>query len=207
MNLADCYRLLGVGPGAKQVEVKESYRRLARRYHPDINPGDKLAQEKFIRFTEAYKLLLSAIKECDREPVLTSATSFGNQSNQPGDSHPPTSTWVTPKPPSVEFNQPLSAVEQQLKWDSYHQLQQLLRERRLMRAIALVEALAQRMPQDPEVRQWQAIAYQTWARHLVKQHKLDKARNYLRKALKTDPYNKSLCAQIEQDFLVIEQMI
>lgn len=207
MNLADCYRLLGVDPGAKQVEVKESYRRLARRYHPDINPGDKLAQEKFIRFTEAYKLLLSVIKESDREPVLTSATSFGNHSNQPEDSHPATSTWVTPKPPSVEINQPLSAVEQQLKWDSYHQLQQLLRERRLMRAIALVEALAQRMPQDPEVRQWQAIAYQTWARHLVKQHKLDKARNYLRKALKTDPYNKSLCAQIEQDFLVIEQMI
>jgi hypothetical protein len=63
MDLANCYRLLGLTYGASLAEVKASYRRLARRYHPDVNAGDRLTQEKFIQLTEAYKLLLSVIKE------------------------------------------------------------------------------------------------------------------------------------------------
>jgi tetratricopeptide (TPR) repeat protein len=114
---------------------------------------------------------------------------------------------VTRKPPSVEFNPPLSDVEKQLKWNSYEQLQQLLKYGRFARAIALVEGLAQRIPQDPEVRQWQAIAYQSWGRHLVHERQLDKARVYLKKALRTDPHNRSLWAEVERDFRRIEQML
>jgi tetratricopeptide (TPR) repeat protein len=102
---------------------------------------------------------------------------------------------------------PLSAVEKQLKWQSYGQLQQLLKEGRFARAIALVEGLSQRIPQDPEVRQWQAIAYQRWGRHLVSERQLDKARIYLKKALRTDAHNRSLWAEVEQDFRRIEQML
>jgi tetratricopeptide (TPR) repeat protein len=82
----------------------------------------------------------------------------------------------------------------------------LLKYRRFARAIALVEGLAQRIPQDPEVRQWQAIAYQSWGRHLVNERQLDKARIYLKKALRTDPHNRSLWAEVERDFRRIEQI-
>jgi len=206
MNPADCYRLLGLRDGASTAEVKASYRRLARQYHPDVNSGDKLAQEKFIAVTEAYKFLLSVVTPGESDRVSTPPqTGTGGSENQEvwKSPPPPPTTKVTRKQPSVE----LSEVEQQLKWNSYEHLQQLLKYRRFARAIALVEGLAQRIPQDPEVRQWQAIAYSSWGRHLVNERQLDKARIYLKKALRTDPHNRSLWAQVERDFRRIEQML
>ena len=61
MDFGDCYRVLGLRSGASFVDIKTSYRRLAQQYHPDINPGDKKAQDKFIALTEAYKLLLTIV--------------------------------------------------------------------------------------------------------------------------------------------------
>ena len=57
MDIADYYRQLGLNIGASLGEVKASYRRLARLYHPDVNP-DRQAKDKFIAVTEAYKILL-----------------------------------------------------------------------------------------------------------------------------------------------------
>lgn len=53
----DYYKLLGVNKDAKQPEIKKAYRRLARKYHPDVNPGDKSAEEKFKEIQEAYDIL------------------------------------------------------------------------------------------------------------------------------------------------------
>jgi len=53
----DYYKLLGVNKDAKQPEIKKAYRRLARKYHPDVNPGDKSAEEKFKEIQEAYDVL------------------------------------------------------------------------------------------------------------------------------------------------------
>jgi tetratricopeptide (TPR) repeat protein len=210
MNLADCYRLLGLTYGASTFEVKASYRRLARKYHPDVNPGDQFAHEKFIALTEAYKFVLSKVKspESDRVSTPSQAVSVGNepQSAKVSPSPPPVAK-VTRKSPKVEFIPQLSEVEKQLKWSSYQQLQQLLKHRKFARTIVLVEALAQRIPHDPEVRQWQAIAYQRWGRHLINERQLDKARIYLKKALRTDPHNRSLWAEVERDFRRIEKML
>lgn len=74
-----------------------------------------------------------------------------------------------------------------------------MKRRSLPRAIAVIEALQARMPNDPEIRQWQAIIYQQWGRQLIQDHKLTQAKAYLQKALKTNPHNKSLCAEIEGD--------
>ncbi|HEY9902755.1 MAG TPA: J domain-containing protein [Candidatus Sericytochromatia bacterium] len=210
MNLADCYRLLGLMSGASTAEVKASYRRLARRYHPDVNSGDQFAQEKFIELTEAYKYLLSVVKPSGSEQMSTpprtvTATSQPQEAGATQCASP--GTKVTRKQPPVQVTPPLSDVEKQLKWDSYEQLQQLLKYRRFARAIALVEGLSHRIPQDPEVRQWQAIAYQSWGRHLVNERQLDKARIYLKKALRTDPHNRSLWAEVERDFRRIEQIL
>jgi len=53
----DLYELLGIARGATLVEIKRSYKRLARKYHPDINPGDNAAEARFKEITRAYETL------------------------------------------------------------------------------------------------------------------------------------------------------
>jgi len=53
----DFYTVLGVGRSASEKEIKQAYRRLARKYHPDVNPGDKTAETKFKEINEAYEVL------------------------------------------------------------------------------------------------------------------------------------------------------
>lgn len=57
MRLSECYALLEVSHGASLDEVKASYRKLAFKYHPDLNPGDARAAARFTRLNEAYVLL------------------------------------------------------------------------------------------------------------------------------------------------------
>ena len=62
MKKRDYYEVLGVAKGASEAEIKKAYRRLARKLHPDVNPGDKGAQKKFQEVQEAYDVL----KETDK---------------------------------------------------------------------------------------------------------------------------------------------
>tara|TARA_B100001750_G_scaffold230073_1_gene226154 strand:+ start:56 stop:286 length:231 start_codon:yes stop_codon:yes gene_type:complete len=55
--MANYYDILGVGKSSNDKEIKQAYRDLARKYHPDVNPGDKQAEEKFKKINEAYEVL------------------------------------------------------------------------------------------------------------------------------------------------------
>jgi len=57
MEYKDYYQTLGVSKDAKQDEIKKAYRKLARQYHPDVNPDDPNAEEKFKDINEAYQVL------------------------------------------------------------------------------------------------------------------------------------------------------
>ena len=57
MDFKDYYEILGVSPDADAKTIKQTYRKLARQYHPDVNPGNKEAEEKFKTINEAYQAL------------------------------------------------------------------------------------------------------------------------------------------------------
>ncbi len=57
MDYKDYYEILGVSPDAEKKAIKQTYRQLARKYHPDLNPGNKEAEEKFKTINEAYQVL------------------------------------------------------------------------------------------------------------------------------------------------------
>jgi curved DNA-binding protein len=57
MDFKDYYATLGVPKTASEKEIKQSFRKLARKFHPDVNPGDKAAETKFKEINEAYEVL------------------------------------------------------------------------------------------------------------------------------------------------------
>ncbi len=77
MKKRDYYEVLGVARGASEADIKKAYRRLARKLHPDVNPGDKTSQKKFQEVQEAYDVLKEADKRRAYDRFGHSSTSAG----------------------------------------------------------------------------------------------------------------------------------
>ena len=75
----DYYETLGVARGADADEIRKAYRKLARKYHPDLNPGDKAAEDRFKKVQEAYDILSDEKKRQDLRPIRLL---FGQHSSQ-----------------------------------------------------------------------------------------------------------------------------
>ncbi|MBE9109211.1 DnaJ domain-containing protein [Nodosilinea sp. LEGE 07298] len=213
MALAHYYRILGLRTGAGFGDVKLAYRNLARLYHPDTNPGDQLAKEKFIQVTQAYQALVNAL------PAEAVAAKPAPSSAQPTATVKVSAQTPSDSPPTTDIKEVAAEVEltvsptpggseadQQLKVSSFKQLRELLQEQRFPRAVALVEGLVHRFPEDTEICQWHAITYYRWGHDLLNTGNLKKAEACLKKARRVDPQNRSLRQALHHDFARLEQL-
>ena len=63
--ITDPYKVLGVSPDASDEEIKQAYRNLAKKYHPDRNPGDQEAARKMQEINAAYDQIMDAVSDFD----------------------------------------------------------------------------------------------------------------------------------------------
>lgn len=68
--MKDFYKILGVPPSSTLPEIKKAYRRLSKRYHPDLNPGNTVFEEKFKALQEAYSVLKDPVKRTSFDSKL-----------------------------------------------------------------------------------------------------------------------------------------
>lgn len=85
MDYKDYYKILGVERKANTDEIRSAYRKLAMKYHPDKNPGDKKAEEKFKEINEAYQVLSDEQKRAHYDRLGSAYSNFRTTGGRPGD--------------------------------------------------------------------------------------------------------------------------
>jgi molecular chaperone DnaJ len=100
------YETLGVDKTASKEDIKRAYRRMARKYHPDVNPNDKRAEEKFKEINEAYEILSDEKKRemYDRFGTVSGSGYNPSQGAQPGPGGG-TYTWSSQGPVNFNFDE------------------------------------------------------------------------------------------------------
>lgn len=184
MKLEEYYRSLGLKPGASREQIKQAYRVLARQHHPDTAAHQATSNQTAANQTASDIFL-----------TITIAYKFllAHTASSPPKNSASAACAKTP--------------ENLLKYNAHIRLRELFVQQRFATAIALVEALISKLPDDLEVQQWCAIAYQQQGRRLMRDRRYPQALCYLQKALATNPTNRDLVAKLHQDLRSLNRQV
>jgi tetratricopeptide (TPR) repeat protein len=199
-NLDKYYQLLGLPRGASLNQLKTSYRLLARQWHPDLNPGNIEAPQRFIALNQAYQILLTRLSSPSPQftPQPVPAAVPTRSPDRPTTNRPLTNRHRVPQPAA-----PIPVItnyQAELKWKLSCKLQLLIEQEQFLQAIFVVEGLAQYLPHDLQIPQWQGMIYAKFGSQLIKRRKFNKARIYFTKALRVDPHNQHLATIVDRAF-------
>ena len=92
MEFKDYYKTLGVTKTSSEKEIKQAYRKLARKFHPDVNPGDKAAETKFKDINEAYEVLGDPAKRKKYDELGSNWRAY-EQAEARGEANPFAGQW------------------------------------------------------------------------------------------------------------------
>jgi curved DNA-binding protein len=92
MEFKDYYKTLGVTKTSSEKEIKQAYRKLARKHHPDVNPGDKTAETKFKEINEAYEVLGDSAKRKKYDELGSNWRAY-EQAEARGEANPFAGQW------------------------------------------------------------------------------------------------------------------
>jgi DnaJ domain len=196
ITLEKSYQLFRLNPSASIAEIKTIYRQMAKAIHPDLNPNDPTARDRFNSLNQAYQLLLVAAQltvdniDIDTEPEL-------NHNSQ-------TTTSVRV---SYVVDPPLSPKDLQLKIEVFDSLDKLIRQGNFTKAVTVVDMLVRVIPNCNEIFKKQSEVYFKYAQELVNQRaQLNLARTYLKASLKIDPHNQQRWQAVNREFNRIERL-
>ena len=208
MHLSECYRLLRIPRNATLDDIKVAYRRLARKYHPDVNPDDPTATDKFRLVQEAYKILKDADKGDQPKEAFARESSMRSHmaTPSPKSPQPHPKIKIEVKQVNNQIDPINSNPELKLKLDLLRRVQDLLKQKKYLVAIAVVEGMSERFPSSPEVIHWKAVTYHRWSSELILVGKLREAEIYLNKALNTDPKNRELSFEVKRDLERVQNL-
>lgn len=210
IELAWCYEILELPAHATQQEIKAAYRKLARQYHPDLNPGDRTAEARFKLIAIAYQTLVAALWQA---PQATRRESVNTTSAQSNTATPPAPTssrvriHVKHPAQTKKSHTSLSAEDKWLKVSTINQIYGQLKRKNWQQAVDVAEKLVSHFPDDPDSHQWLALTYHRCARSLIERYQYEQARIYLKKALHSDPHNRQLWLEIDRDYKNMERRL
>ncbi len=85
MEFKDYYQILGISPDSDEKTIRQAFRKLAQQHHPDVNPGNKAAEEKFKEINEAYQVLSDAAQRKKYDALRTQYKQWQQRGGRPQD--------------------------------------------------------------------------------------------------------------------------
>jgi DnaJ domain len=194
ISLEKSYELFGLKPSASIEEIKAVYRQMAKKIHPDLNPHDPTARDRFNVLNQAYQLLLTAHSEIDRENI---------------DANPDLESAANDRSVRINYvvDPPLSPQDIELKREVFESLDKLIRQENFVKAVSVVDMLAKVIPNYAEISKKQSEVYFKYAQDLInRRSQLVLARTYLKEALRIDPHNQQRWQAVNREFNRIERL-
>lgn len=195
ITLEQAYNLLRLNQSASIDEIKAIYRQMAKSMHPDLNPEDPTARDRFNTLNQAYQLLLVAARSTTANLNSDTVTNVDSQDRS-------TSVRV-----SYVVEPTLSPADLQLKQEIFESLEKLMRQDNFTKAVSTIDLLVKVIPNCQEISRKQSEIYFKYAQDLVKQRtQLHLARTYLKASLKIDPHNQQRWEAVNREFNQIERL-